>query len=222
MEIEYHDSETARDFADETREFVNEVVVPRERRLLRNRDEFENRDQLREVIDELRDEARERGLYAPQVPEEYGGRGMDFRDILPTFEEAGRSLLGPAALRIEAPDEGNMHTIELVGTEEQKERWLPPLVEGEMRSGFSMTEPIQGAGSDPKMIKTTAERDGDEWVIDGHKWWTTQGVEADVYLVMARTDQDAHPYQACSILSCLRTRTASRSCVTYPTWVRAV
>jgi len=199
MEIEYHDSETARDFADETREFVNEVVVPRERRLLRNRDEFENRDQLREVIDELRDEARERGLYAPQVPEEYGGQGMDFRDILPTFEEAGRSLLGPAALRIEAPDEGNMHTIELVGTEEQKERWLPPLVEGEMRSGFSMTEPIQGAGSDPKMIKTTAERDGDEWVIDGHKWWTTQGVEADVYLVMARTDQDAHPYQACSI-----------------------
>jgi len=92
-----------------------------------------------------------------------------------------------------------MHTIELVGTEEQKKRWLRPLVEGEIRSGFSMTEPIQGAGSDPKMIQTTAEKDGDRWVIDGHKWWTTQGVEADVYLVMARTDEDSHPYQGCSI-----------------------
>jgi len=199
MEIDYHDTEVAREYADATREFVEGVVIPRERELLRNRDELESRSGLREVVEGLRDEARERGLYAPQTPEEYGGQGLGLTDVLPTFEEAGRSLLGPAALRIAAPDEGNMHTIELVGTEEQKERWLRPLVEGEIRSAFSMTEPMGGAGSDPKMIRTTAERDGDGWVIDGHKWWTTQGVEADVYLVMARTDQDAHPYQGCSI-----------------------
>ncbi|HMB50521.1 MAG TPA: acyl-CoA dehydrogenase family protein, partial [Natronoarchaeum rubrum] len=104
-----------------------------------------------------------------------------------------------AALRVDAPDEGNMHTIDLVGTEAQKEEWLRPLVAGEIRSGFSMTEPVQGGGSDPKMLETTARREGEEWVIDGHKWWTTQGSEADVLLVMARTDEDAHPYQGTSI-----------------------
>jgi acyl-CoA dehydrogenase len=125
--------------------------------------------------------------------------GEDFRDVLPVFEEAGRSLLGPVAMHVDAPDEGNMHLLELQGTELQKEQYLEPLVQGEIRSGFSMTEPMQGAGSDPKMIKTTAEKDGDDWVIDGHKWYTTQGVEADVLLVFARTDMDAHPYNGCSV-----------------------
>lgn len=198
MNIEYDDSETAKELAAETREFVEESVLPKEREMLRNREMLEDRE-MDEMIEELQEEARERGLYAPQIEEEYGGQGYDLRDVLPTFEEAGKSLLGASALRVDAPDEGNMHTLELVGTEEQKERWLRPLVDDEITSGFSMTEPMQGAGSDPKMIQTTAEKDGDEWVINGHKWWTTQGVEADVYLVMARTDQDAHPYQACSI-----------------------
>ena len=199
MEIQYDDSEKAREYAERTRGFLNEVVIPRERRLLRNREGFESRDELNTVIEELREEARDRGVYAPQMPEEYGGQGLSLTDVLPTFEEAGRSLLGPGALRISAPDEGNMHTIELAGTDGQKKRWLRPLVEGETKSAFSMTEPHDGAGSDPKMIRTTARREGDEWVIDGHKWWTTQGVEADVYLVMARTDEDAHPYRGCSI-----------------------
>ncbi|HET7324829.1 MAG TPA: acyl-CoA dehydrogenase family protein, partial [Halococcus sp.] len=108
--------------------------------------------------------------------------------------------LGAPAMRVDAPDEGNMHTFELVGTEDQKDEWLTPLVTGEIRSGFSMTEPAPGGGSDPKMLQTTAEKQGDEWVIDGHKWWTTQGSEADVLLVMARTDQEAHPYAGCSII----------------------
>ena len=94
--------------------------------------------------------------------------GVDFRDGLPAFEQVGRSLLGPVAMHVDAPDEGNMHLLELQGTELQKEQYLEPLVEGDIKSAFSMTEPMQGAGSDPKMIKTTAEKDGDEWVIDGH------------------------------------------------------
>jgi acyl-CoA dehydrogenase len=102
-------------------------------------------------------------------------------------------------MHVDAPDEGNMHTIELVGSEAQKEAYLEPLVAGELRSGFSMTEPRDGAGSDPKMIRTTARKEGEEWVIDGHKWWTTQGTEADVLIVMARTDEDAHPYAGCSL-----------------------
>jgi acyl-CoA dehydrogenase len=92
-----------------------------------------------------------------------------------------------------------MHTLELVGTEAQKEEYLRPLAAGEMRSGFSMTEPLQGGGSDPKMLRTEARKEGDEWVIDGHKWWTTQGSEADVLIVMARTDPDAHPYEGTSL-----------------------
>jgi acyl-CoA dehydrogenase len=190
--MEYHDSERASDLAERIRAFVDETVLPVEREWLGDGPVEEG------VIDELREDARERGVYGPQLPEAYGGLGFGFRDLLPTFEQAGRSLLAQAALRVDAPDEGNMHLLELVGTEEQKDRWLRPLAEGEIRSAFSMTEPIQGGGSDPKMLRTEARKEGDEWVIDGHKWWTTQGSEADVLIVFARTDHEAHPYEGCS------------------------
>ena len=190
--MEYHDSERAGELAAEIRTFVDEVVLPVEREWLGNGPVEGS------VIGDLREEARERGIYGPQLPEEYGGLGFGFRDLLPTFEQAGRSLLAQAALRVDAPDEGNMHLLELVGTEEQKGRWLRPLAEAESRSAFSMTEPMQGGGSDPKMLRTEARQEGDEWVIDGHKWWTTQGSEADVLIVFARTDHDAHPYEGCS------------------------
>ena len=190
--MEYNDSEQARDLAERARAFMDEVVLPTERVQPGGEPVDE------ETIADLRDEARDRDLYAPQIAEEYGGMGLNFRDVLPLFEQAGRSLLGAPAMRVDAPDEGNMHTFELIGTDEQKEEYLRPLVAGDISSGFSMTEPMQGGGSDPKMLQTTAEKDGDEWVISGHKWWTTQGSEADVLLVMARTNQDAHPYGGCS------------------------
>ncbi len=192
--MDYHDSDQARSLAASARSFIDEVVIPTEREHLGGGEVDAS------VIENLRKEARDRDLYAPQVPTEFGGLGLNFRDVLPTFEETGRSLLGPAALRVDAPDEGNMHTLALAGTAEQKERWLRPLVAGEIVSGFSMTEPMNGAGSDPKMIQTTAVPDGDEWVINGHKWWTTNGPEADILLVLARTDPDAHPYAGCSII----------------------
>jgi acyl-CoA dehydrogenase len=192
--MEYDDSERARTVAARTREFVDEVVIPTER------EQLGGDPVSAETVAELRERAREYDVYAPQIPEEYGGMGMRYRDVLPAFEAAGRSLLGPAAIRVDAPDEGNMHTFELVGTDEQKEEWLRPLAAGEINSGFCMTEPIQGGGSDPKMIRSRARKEGDEWVIDGHKWWTTNGVEADVFLVMARTDPDAHPYSGTSII----------------------
>src|SRR6056297_271406 len=141
--MEYDDTEAARELAGRVREFVDDCVIPVERDYLGDGPVPD------EEIAALREEARERDLYAPQIPEEYGGQGLDFRDVLPAFEEAGRSLLGPSAMRIAAPDEGNMHTLELVGTEAQKEEYLRPLSAGEMRSGFSMTEPVQGGGSDP-------------------------------------------------------------------------
>jgi acyl-CoA dehydrogenase len=192
--MEYHDSPEATALAERAREFVDEVVIPTEREQLGGGPPDDD------VIADLREEARDRSVYCPQISEEYGGMGLDFRDVLPLFEEAGRSLLGPVSMRVDAPDEGNMHTLELVGTEEQKQEYLAPLVSGEVRSAFAMTEPRDGGGSDPKMLSTTAERDGDEYVIDGHKWWTTQGRHADVLLTMAITDPEAHPYNGASII----------------------
>ncbi|OAQ53608.1 acyl-CoA dehydrogenase [Natrinema mahii] len=191
--MRYNDSDQAREVASRANDLMEEVVLPIER------DRAGGMAVSSGTIAELREAAREYDVYAPQIPEEYGGMGLSFRDSLPAFEEAGRSLLGQIAMRVDAPDEGNMHLLELAGDELQKETYLEPLVQGEIKSGFSMTEPMQGAGSDPKMIQTTAEKDGDEWVIDGHKWWTTQGVEADVLIVLARTDPEAHPYEACSL-----------------------
>ena len=189
----FTDSEAAEELAGRAERLMEEVVLPKERSLAGETQVS------RGTVRELRAEARDYGVYAPQISEEWGGMGYSFRDALPTFEQAGRSLLGPTAMRVDAPDEGNMHLLEMVGTDLQKEQYLKPLVAGDIRSGFSMTEPQSGAGSDPKMIRTRAEKDGDDWVIDGHKWWTTQGIEADVLFVLARTDQDAHPYEGCSV-----------------------
>jgi len=191
--MEYHDSERATELAERARAFMDEVVIPTEAEYLGDGPVPDD------VIEDLREEARDRDVYCPQIDEAHGGMGEAFRDVLPLFEQAGRSLLGALAMRVDAPDEGNMHTLELVGTEEQKEEWLEPLVAGEIRSAFSMTEPSPGAGSDPKMMQTRAEKEGDEWVINGHKWWTTQGSEADVLIVMARTNMDAHPYEGTSL-----------------------
>ena len=191
--VSFTDSAEAEALAERAHELMEEVVLPKEREIKGGMAVSES------TLEELRAAAREYGVYAPQIAEEYGGMGYDFRDALPTFEEAGRSLLGAQAMRIAAPDEGNMHLLELHGSELQKEEYLKPLVAGDLSSGFSMTEPMQGGGSDPKMLKTTAEKDGDEWVIDGHKWWTTNGIGADILLVFARTDQESHPYEGCSV-----------------------
>ena len=193
--MDYHDTETAKEVASRVETFMEDEVLPREREALRTGDPITERE-----IHDLWAMAKERDLFAPQVPVEYGGQGLDFQDMLPSFEQVGRSLFGALSIRANAPQEGNMHTLEIAGTEEQKKEYLRPLVEGEIRTGFSMTEPREGAGSDPKMLKTTARKDGDEWVINGHKWWTSDGYNADVLLVMARTDLDAHPYAGTSII----------------------
>lgn len=210
----FDDSAAAETLADSAREFIDEVVIPAER------DHPAGEPVSPSTIDELQSAAREYGVYAPQVSEEFGGLGYDFADVLPTFEQAGRSMLGSIAMRVDAPDEGNMHLLELAGTDEQKSTYLEYLVAGEIRSAIAMTEPLQGAGSDPKMIQTTATREvgngdrngggkgdrngggkgGGEWVLNGHKWWTTNGSHADVFFVFARTDEDVHPYEGCSIL----------------------
>ena len=193
--MEYHDSAKAKEVAGRVEDFMEEVVLPREREALRT-GELISEDELHECWEM----AKERDLFAPQVSEEYGGQGLEFSDMLPSFEQVGRSLWGALAIRANAPQEGNMHTLEMAGTEAQKEEYLRPLVQGEIQSAFSMTEPTDGGGSDPKMLRTTAIKDGDEYVINGHKWWSSDGYNADFLLVMARTDLDAHPYEGTSII----------------------
>src|SRR5215467_13687677 len=133
---------------------------------------------------------REAGLLSPHVGCDWGGLGLDHRAKAVVFEAAGYSPLGPVALNCFAPDEANMHLLEQVAEERQKEEWLRPLAVGEIRSCFMMTEPAPGAGSDPAMLRTTARRDGANFIIDGTKWLITGAMGAAVAIIMARNDSD--------------------------------
>lgn len=137
---------------------------------------------------ELIAKARAAGLLAPHVAREYGGLALSHIGRAIAFEEAGYSLLGPVALNVFAPDEGNMHLLDAVATPPQKERWLRPLAAGAIRSCFCMTEPAPGAGSDPSMLTTTARRDGGHYVISGGKWFITGADGAAFAIVMAKLD----------------------------------
>ncbi len=134
----------------------------------------------------LIDKARQAGLLSPHAAHEYGGMGLSHIGRAVAFEEAGYSMLGPVALNVFAPDEGNMHLLEAVATAQQKEQWLRPMAEGHIRSCFCMTEPAPGAGSDPSMLATTAVHDGDHYVIDGHKWFITGADGAALAIIMAK------------------------------------
>jgi len=138
-----------------------------------------------ELRRELTERARAAGLAAPHVSREYGGLALSHVGRAVAFEEAGYSPLGPLALNVFAPDEGNMHLLEAVATPAQKERFLRPLASGAVRSCFCMTEPPPGAGSDPSMLATTARRDGDQFVINGGKWFITGANGAAFAIVMA-------------------------------------
>ena len=148
--------------------FVRDEVIPRENDP--RQDAHGPSDALRL---ELVDRARAAGLLSPHAPVAWGGLGLDHRGMAVVFEAAGYSLLGPLALNIQAPDEGNTNLLNKVATQAQKERWLRPLVAGEIRTVFSMTEPDDGAGADPSLLKTEARADGDDFVIHGRKWLIT-------------------------------------------------
>ncbi|MGA8031014.1 MAG: acyl-CoA dehydrogenase family protein [Casimicrobiaceae bacterium] len=130
--------------------------------------------------------ARRANLLSPQVAREYGGLALSHFGRAIAFEEAGYSLLGPLALNVAAPDEGNMHLLEAIAGPGHRERWLRPLAAAEIRSCFCMTEPEPGAGSDPSLLATTATRDGDHYVINGRKWFITGAEGATFAIIMAR------------------------------------
>ncbi len=143
-----------------------------------------------DLLAELRAKARQEGLWAPQMPVARGGLGLNVAAMTTLYEEMGRSIFGPVSFNCAAPDDGNMIVLEKVASGEQKRDWLQPIVDGHVRSAFAMTEPAPGAGSDPSMMRTTATRDGGDWVIHGHKWFITGAAEAAHFILIARTSDD--------------------------------
>jgi acyl-CoA dehydrogenase len=174
-----------------TAEIVNEEILPIEDQLWPQRRKEhvtdEERSQARKLRESVKQKVKDAGLWAPHLPQEYGGMGLDFlahaymNEIL-AYAVGAASLFG-----VVAPNSGNQTILVKYGTEQQKEKWLLPLIEGTMESGFSMTEP-ENAGSDPRSLTTSAVLDGHEWVVNGHKWFTSNGKAADFFIVMCRAE----------------------------------
>jgi len=168
---------------DRVRLFVSEKVMPYE-----NDNRLTSHGPTEALRLELVGLARKAGFLTPHASREMGGMGLSHVEKSFVFEEAGYSNLGPTALNIHAPDEGNIHLMDEVANAEQKRRWLRPQVEGKIRSCFAMTEPPPGAGADPSMLSTTAVRDGNDYIINGRKWLITGAEGASYAIVMARME----------------------------------
>jgi len=189
MDINFAPPPDLVDLAEKTKAFVVDKVIPYEK---------DKRWTAHGPTDELRLElnalAKAAGVFAPQVPKEYGGRALSQVGRALVFEAAGYSILGPTAIHCASPDEGNIHLLDVVARPDQRAHFLKPLAEGKIRSCFAMTEP-GGAGSDPGMLQATARLDGNEWVINGRKWLITGAEGAGFVIIMAKVDggpQDGH------------------------------
>ncbi len=173
-------------------DFVTEDVKPTESRLM---SDSSGRAEWRAELDRLRAEARERDLWMPHMPREWGGMGIGPTALAAVSAESAKSNFGSYVINCYAPDEGNMHTLLHWGTDEQKERYLKPMCDGAMRSCFAMTEP-EVAGSDPTLMQTHAELDGDKWVVNGHKWFISGARGAQFAILLARTEANPEVPQA--------------------------
>jgi acyl-CoA dehydrogenase len=192
--VEFTIPERVRDVQKIVREFMKDEVFPLELSL-RGRP-------FRELLPKLcetRAKAKQTGLFTPHLPEKEGGGGLSLMEFAFMSEELGRSPIGHYVFNCQAPDVGNMEILMHHGTEEQKERWLRPLVRGEIRSTFTMTEP-EFAGSNPVWMGTTARQEGSDWVINGQKWFATAADGATFAICMAVTNPDATPYSRATMI----------------------
>lgn len=168
------------------RAFVDDRIIPVEQEIV-----AEDAAGGEALLRSLQGEARSEGLWTPHLPEEFGGLGLGPMGMCALFREMGRSMVGARVFNCDAPDQGNMDLLVRVASPALKARYLAPLCAGEITSAFCMTEPAPGAGADPSNLRTTARSDGEGWVIDGHKWFSTGGGRAAFLIVMARTSD--HP-----------------------------
>lgn len=186
---------------DRVRDFLDTHVYPRERELLAALDdEVQAGVPYPAALVEIRERAKAEGLWNLFLPDDEHGAGLSNAEYAVLCEEMGRSpAVAPMAFNCAAPDTGNMEILLEHGTQEQKDRWLAPLAEGRIRSCFSMTEPAT-SGSDPTNLAATAELDGDEWVINGLKWFTTGATGADLAIAMVITEPEGNPYARASMI----------------------
>lgn len=193
--MDFSESPKVRSLRGLVREFVEAEILPLETGLRHG-----GFSALMPALDEARKKAQATGLFAAHVPEAYGGAGLSLVEFAHMSEELGRSPLGHYVFNVQAPDVGNMEILMAHGTAEQKERFLLPLVQGEIRSCFTMTEP-EFAGSNPVWLGTTARRDGGSWVLRGHKWFASSADGAAFAVCMAMTSPEApDPYRRASMI----------------------
>src|SRR5579872_5899820 len=174
-----------------TARIVNERILPNEGVLWhgrRNGASDAERAEAKTLRREIEDKVKAEGLWAPHLPPEYGGMGLDFMAHAYMNEILAYAVGAASLFGVVAPNSGNQTILVKYGTEEQKQKWLLPLIDGSMESGFSMTEP-HNPGSDPRSLDTSAVLEGDQWVINGHKWFTSNGIVADFFIVMCRVSQ---------------------------------
>jgi len=170
------------------RTFIQETVIPSVADF-DDEEKVTTRDEYIRTILELREKAQAEGLWLPHMPKEWGGMGLGHVELAMVQSEAAKTRLGPWILNCQAPDEGNMHTLLHWANDAQKEKYLKPLLKGYAMSCFAMTEP-EVAGSDPTLIRTNAVQDGDEWIINGHKWFISNARRAKFAILIAKTELD--------------------------------
>lgn len=192
--MDFSISTEMQDLLGQVREFVNRQIIPLERK-----DRSNGFRGLLPELNRIRAEVKKRGWWTPQAPKEYGGMGLTLVEHGLLSVELGRCTLGHYCFNCQAPDAGNMEILMLFGTDEQKKTYLEPLMRGEIRSCFAMTEP-EHAGSNPVWMSTTAVKDGDDYVINGHKWYTSSADGAAFTIVMAVTDPDQQPHFRASMI----------------------
>jgi acyl-CoA dehydrogenase len=177
------------DFRKRIRTFVESYVIPLES----DPASFDKGENITEdLLRSLRAKARKEGLWALSMPRDRGGQGLNTVGMASCYEEMARSIFGPIIFNAAAPDDGNMFVLNKIGNKAQKDRWLQPIIDGEVRSSIVMTEPHPGAGSDPAgMMQTTALREGNSWIIKGHKWFITGAEVAQHFILLARTSDHA-------------------------------
>jgi acyl-CoA dehydrogenase len=199
--VDFELSARVEELRERIRAFLDEHVYPVEMEALKALDaEVGPGVPYPAILVEIRERAKAEGLWNLFMPDSEHGAGLSNWEYGVLCEEMGRSpAVAPMAFNCAAPDTGNMEILAEHGTEEQRRRWLEPLLAGEIRSCFSMTEP-EVAGSDPRTLRARAELDGSEWVINGHKWFTSGAVGASVAIAMVVTDPDAHPYARASMI----------------------
>jgi acyl-CoA dehydrogenase len=199
--MDFEPSDRCKDFSERLTAFMDERVYPAERTYEEQLRAADSPHAEPPVMEELKDEARARGLWNLFHPDPQYGPGLSNLEYAPLAEIMGRSHIAAEACNCSAPDTGNMEVLSLFGSDEQKERWLRPLLDGEIRSAFAMTEP-DVASSDATNIEMRIERDGDHYVLNGRKWWTSGAMRprCRVLIAMGKTNPDAAPYQQQSMI----------------------